>query len=229
MATHWPGSRLARQLGMAGAQIEACAIDHRGSTSVRAFEEPMREAAAVARSMLVGAAADRWNVDPARLRDCRRLRHQPRPDVHLRRACRGSRRPHRRRPSRRSQITKGRLIGQPLPRLDGPAKADGSWRFAGDVRLPGMLFASAFGSRRPEDGLRASIATRSKRSHGSPPHRRPRLLDRCRRGQLVRGGTRAQGCQPQFSPAPALREKCVSPVREALAAKARSDFQSRKL
>ena len=35
-----------------------------GSTSVRAFEQPMREAAAIARAMLVGAAADRWNVDP---------------------------------------------------------------------------------------------------------------------------------------------------------------------
>ena len=38
-----------------------------GSTSVRAFEQPLREAAAVARAMLVGAAADRWNVDPG---DC---------------------------------------------------------------------------------------------------------------------------------------------------------------
>src|SRR5438067_760647 len=35
------------------------------STSVRAFEKPLRQAAATARAMLVGAAADRWNVDPA--------------------------------------------------------------------------------------------------------------------------------------------------------------------
>ncbi|HEY7958672.1 MAG TPA: molybdopterin cofactor-binding domain-containing protein, partial [Sphingomicrobium sp.] len=35
------------------------------STSVRAFEQPLRKAAAVARSMLVGAAADRWNIDPS--------------------------------------------------------------------------------------------------------------------------------------------------------------------
>ncbi len=34
-----------------------------GSTSVRAFEQPLREAAAVARAMLVAAAAGRWNVD----------------------------------------------------------------------------------------------------------------------------------------------------------------------
>jgi isoquinoline 1-oxidoreductase beta subunit len=38
---------------------------------------------------------------------------------------------------------KSRLAGQPLQRLDGPAKAEGSWRFAADVRLPGMLYASA--------------------------------------------------------------------------------------
>ncbi len=37
----------------------------------------------------------------------------------------------------------GKLFGQPLPRLDLPAKSDGSLRFAADVRLPGMLFASA--------------------------------------------------------------------------------------
>src|SRR5439155_22362841 len=34
------------------------------STSIRAFEQPLREAAAVARMMLVGAAADRWNISP---------------------------------------------------------------------------------------------------------------------------------------------------------------------
>jgi len=33
-----------------------------GSTSVRAFEQPLRQAAAVARAMLIGAAADRWNI-----------------------------------------------------------------------------------------------------------------------------------------------------------------------
>ena len=36
-----------------------------GSTSIRAAWKPMREAGAVARTMLVAAAAKRWNVDPA--------------------------------------------------------------------------------------------------------------------------------------------------------------------
>ena len=37
---------------------------------------------------------------------------------------------------------KARLVGQSLQRLDAPAKSDGSFRFAGDVRHQGMLFAS---------------------------------------------------------------------------------------
>jgi isoquinoline 1-oxidoreductase beta subunit len=113
------------------------------STSVRAFEEPLRHAAAVARTMLVGAAADRWTVDPS---ECQTA------DGFVLNAGRSftfgelaeeaaERTPPRNPPLR--QETKGRLIGQPLPRLDGPAKATGKMRFAGDVRLPGLLFASA--------------------------------------------------------------------------------------
>src|SRR6202047_1403343 len=36
-----------------------------GSTSVRAFWKPLREAGATARAMLVQAAAQQWQVDPA--------------------------------------------------------------------------------------------------------------------------------------------------------------------
>lgn len=112
------------------------------STSVRGFEQPLREAAATARAMLIGAAADRWNIDPAgcdtadgfvingvRTFTFAELAEEA-----------ASRSP----PSHAAlrQSTRGRLIGQALQRLDGPAKADGSWRFASDVRLPGMLFAS---------------------------------------------------------------------------------------
>ena len=48
------------------------------------------------------------------------------------------------RPKRRScgPVGSGKLAGEPLPRLDLPAKSDGSLRFAGDVRLPRMIFAS---------------------------------------------------------------------------------------
>ena len=114
-----------------------------GSTSVRGFEEPLRTAAATARAMLVGAAADRWDVSAAACDTADGL------------VVNGGRTftfgelaeeaADRTPPGRAAlrQSAKARLIGQPLQRLDGPAKADGSLRFAGDVRLPGMLFAAA--------------------------------------------------------------------------------------
>ena len=113
------------------------------STSVRAFERPLRETAAIARAMLIGAAADRWNINP---RECEAA------DGFVINGVRtfsfaelaeeaADRTPPRRAPLRMG--SKGRLIGQPLQRLDGPAKCEGSLRFAGDVRLPDMLFASA--------------------------------------------------------------------------------------
>jgi isoquinoline 1-oxidoreductase beta subunit len=113
-----------------------------GSTSVRAFEQPLRQAAAVARSMLVGAAADRWNVAE---KDCETadgfVLNRGRTFTFGELAEEAADRSAPGKPQLR-QTTRGRLIGQALPRLDGPAKADGSWRFAADVRLPGMLFAS---------------------------------------------------------------------------------------
>src|SRR5207244_5392089 len=100
------------------------------------------QAASIARAMLIGAAADRWNVDPAScdtadgfvINGVRTVTFGELAEEAADRS------PPGHAPLRQS--AKARLIGQPLQRLDGPAKADGSWRFAGDVRLPGMLFAS---------------------------------------------------------------------------------------
>src|SRR6202040_3121739 len=39
-----------------------------GSTTIRAAWKPLRQAGAIARTMLVSAAAKRWNVDPASCR-----------------------------------------------------------------------------------------------------------------------------------------------------------------
>jgi isoquinoline 1-oxidoreductase beta subunit len=112
------------------------------STSVRAFEPVLRHAAAVARTMLVGAAADRWNVDPA---ECDTgdgfVMNRGRTFTFGELAEEAADRSPPANPALRKP-SKGRIIGQPLPRLDGPAKASGSWRFSADVRLPDMLFAS---------------------------------------------------------------------------------------
>ncbi|HEX8938027.1 MAG TPA: molybdopterin cofactor-binding domain-containing protein, partial [Sphingomicrobium sp.] len=113
-----------------------------GSTSVRAFEQPLREAAATARAMLVGAAADRWNVDSSSCDTADGLVICGVRTVTFGELAEEA--AERSMPSRIAlrRSAKGRLIGQPLERLDGPAKAQGRWRFAGDVRLPGLLFAS---------------------------------------------------------------------------------------
>ena len=131
------GNPLASEEGWpAGIRITA------NSTSVRAFNRPLREAAAIARTMLIGAAADRWTVDPSScdtadgfvINGVRTVTFGELAEEASQRSPPGSA------PLRTT--SKGRLIGQSPARLDGPAKAQGSWRFAGDVRLPGMLYAS---------------------------------------------------------------------------------------
>lgn len=120
-------------------------------TSLAAFERPCRDAAAAARAMLAMAAADRWGVawdqceasegfvvhgsqrlsfgelageaasydppDPAPLR--------PEPPAERARAAV---------PDDGDELA--------FPRLDLPSKVDGSYLFAGDVRLPGMVYAA---------------------------------------------------------------------------------------
>jgi isoquinoline 1-oxidoreductase beta subunit len=113
-----------------------------GATSVRAFHLPVRRAGATARDLLVRAAARQWGVSPAECTAANgHVTHegkslafgkvaeaaaglQPSNDVQLR------------------PWGSGGLAGKPLPRLDVPAKSDGTLRFAGDVRLPDMVFAS---------------------------------------------------------------------------------------
>src|SRR4051812_25262140 len=113
-----------------------------GSTSIRAFEAPMREAGAGARALLSMAAARRWNADWQELdshhgfvwRGGDRI-----PFAELAEAAASLALPEHL-PIRGGDSN--RLTGQPLPRLDLPAKIDGSARFAGDVRLPDMVYAA---------------------------------------------------------------------------------------
>ena len=114
-----------------------------GATSIRAFEEPVLVAAAQARARLIEAAADQWGIDPS---DCdtrdgavvagnRRLEFGALASAAAELGGPSS-------PARRS-IGSGPFAGKDLGRLDLAAKATGSWRFAADVRLPDMHFASA--------------------------------------------------------------------------------------
>ncbi len=113
-----------------------------GSTSVRNFAEPLAEAGAVARALLCKAAEAVTDVP---WRQCRtesgfvvagksRLRFGALVADAI------GLKPPRVAPRRAEEP--GRLLGKSLPRLDGPSKVDGSANFAGDMRLPGMVFAA---------------------------------------------------------------------------------------
>lgn len=113
-----------------------------GSTSVRAFDGPMREAGAAARALLQMEAAARWSTDwqnldahsgfvwngPQRIPFAELAEAAAARDLPEDLPIRGG--------------SANRLAGQPLPRLDAPAKLDGTALFAADVRLPNMLYAA---------------------------------------------------------------------------------------
>ncbi len=115
-----------------------------GSTSIRASWKPLREAGATARTLLVAAAADQWQVDPS---SCtarngvithqasgRSLKYGEVVD-----AAAKLRAPKN---VTLKQPKDFRLIGKPLKRLDSPEKVNGRTVFGIDVRLPNMSVAS---------------------------------------------------------------------------------------
>jgi isoquinoline 1-oxidoreductase beta subunit len=114
-----------------------------GSSSVRAFEDDLRQTGAAARVLLCKVAAARWGVDWQAcdtkagfvVHGTDRLRF-----ADLAAEAAGGTLPDAL-PMRINQDD-SRLSGQSLPRLDAPSKVDGSANFAGDVRLPDMVFAS---------------------------------------------------------------------------------------
>lgn len=122
-----------------------------GSTSVRGAWQPLREAGATVRTMLVSAAAQAWNVDPGECKAANgavshagsgRTSHYgdlvdaaaklPLPEkVALK------------------PTTEFRLIGKAVPRVDSPAKVDGSALFGIDARVPNMLIGTVAASPVP--------------------------------------------------------------------------------
>lgn len=115
-----------------------------GSTSIRAFYQPLREAGATARTMLIAAAADDWDVDVTTCSAAdgtvthvptgRTLTYgaladkaatlQPPEKVALK------------------DPKDFKLIGTPAKRLDTPAKVNGSAVYGIDAKVPGMKIAT---------------------------------------------------------------------------------------
>jgi len=111
-----------------------------GSTSIRAFFVPLRQAGAAAREMLRQAAAAKWGVRPA---ECNAVNGRI---VHASGKSEG----YGALADAAAQLTvptsvelkprsAWRILGKSTARLDTPPKVDGSARFGLDVRLPDML------------------------------------------------------------------------------------------
>jgi isoquinoline 1-oxidoreductase beta subunit len=114
------------------------------SNAIRGAWQPLRQAGATARTMLVSAAAKRWNVDPASCRgQSGEVLHVPTGRTIKYGELAGD---AARMPVPASVTLKRpedfKLIGTPAKRLDTPAKVDGTAVYGIDVRLPGMKFAT---------------------------------------------------------------------------------------
>jgi isoquinoline 1-oxidoreductase subunit beta len=114
------------------------------SNAIRGAWQPMRQAGAIARTMLVAAAATRWNVDPASCRaQSGEVHHVP-----TGRSIKyGALAAAAARMSVPENVALKRpedfkLIGTPARRLDAPAKVNGTAVYGIDVRPPGVMIAT---------------------------------------------------------------------------------------
>jgi isoquinoline 1-oxidoreductase beta subunit len=115
-----------------------------GSTSVRAFWKPLRQAGATARAMLVQAAAEKWQVEPATCTTSKgEVSHaasgQKLSYGELSAAASALPSPKNVAPKDPKDFV---LIGKPLKRLDTPDKVNGKAIYGIDAMLPGMKFAT---------------------------------------------------------------------------------------
>ena len=131
--------------GYSGRRGKAMAIV--GSRAVMLYFDAMRIAGAQVRKVLLTNAAGKWNVPVSELKT------EPSVVIHPksgRRMTYGEIASFARVPAKLPKVEKRelkkrsdfRIIGEPVPRRDIPAKTDGSAIYAMDVQLPGMVYAT---------------------------------------------------------------------------------------
>lgn len=118
-------------------------------TALAAYEAPVREAASAVRSMLAMAAADGWDVDwqACDAKDgyiVHGTKRRPFGELVEAALAFAPADPPALRPQAPAEPVVLGANDAPLryPRLDLPAKVDGTFTFAGDVRLPGLVYAA---------------------------------------------------------------------------------------
>ena len=116
-----------------------------GSQAIRSTYNPLRQAGAVAREMLIQAAAQQWGVDKAQ---CRAENSTVVNTVSNARLSYGSLAdaaskltPPAANTIQLKPVSDYKVVGKPTKRLDTPAKITGKAEFALDVVRPGMLYA----------------------------------------------------------------------------------------
>ncbi|MET0935826.1 MAG: molybdopterin cofactor-binding domain-containing protein, partial [Luteibacter sp.] len=133
-----PSDALYGQPLLGGGQITG------GSTSTRGQWQVLREAGAVAREMLIGAAAARWHVPATECTVSRAvITHTPSGRTLAFGAVANDAgklpQPATVKLKQRKDYT---LIGRPLRRVDSPDKVNGTTQFGIDVKVPGMRYAA---------------------------------------------------------------------------------------
>jgi isoquinoline 1-oxidoreductase subunit beta len=116
-----------------------------GSSSVRQFEEPCRKAGAVARVLLCQAAAKRWDTQWENCATQKGFVTFGAKKIAFAELVAAAAELSPPDPIPLNVSPNNHLSGNEAPRLDASAKVDGSISFAGDIRLPDMLFASIRG------------------------------------------------------------------------------------
>jgi isoquinoline 1-oxidoreductase beta subunit len=115
-----------------------------GSTSIRGAWDPLRKAGAAARTLLIEAAAQGWSVNPL---ECHADRAQVFHPASGRSATYGQLVNAASRLPKPQQValkdpSQFKLIGKPAPRVDTPAKVNGTAMYGIDIIVPNMKFAA---------------------------------------------------------------------------------------
>jgi len=115
-----------------------------GSLSIRTSWQPLRQAGAAAREMLIQAAAQQWKVDKSQCRAENNTVVNTATGAKLTYGALAEAAAKLPAPTGITLKTAAqyKVIGTSLKRLDTPAKVNGSIGFGLDVRRPGMLYAS---------------------------------------------------------------------------------------
>ncbi len=112
------------------------------SASIPAYSERFREAGAAARVLLSKAAAEKWDIDWETCSVENGIVTDGERELRFGELVADAVRQELPDPIPLRSSPANNLVGQDVPRLDMPAKLDGTANFAGDIRLADMVYAS---------------------------------------------------------------------------------------